>query len=125
MPRSGNWLRPLKRRAIYERDGRACVYCGSDERLVVDHITPRARGGSNEATNLVTACKRCNDRKRGLLLSEFVPDPRERRRVRNFTRRCLARVIERIRFEAAVERGVEAWIRQQGAHERAAEGCPW
>ena len=59
-----NWLRPEKRLAIYLRDGMACCYCGgsveSGERLTLDHITPHSRGGSNEATNLVTCCHRCN-----------------------------------------------------------------
>lgn len=61
-----NWIRQEKRLAIYLRDGLACVWCGAavedDDStiLTLDHLTPHSRGGSNEATNLVTACKRCN-----------------------------------------------------------------
>lgn len=59
-----NWLRPEKRLAIYLRDGLACCYCGAsvetETKLTLDHLTPRSRGGSNQATNLVTACVRCN-----------------------------------------------------------------
>jgi len=58
------WIRPEKRLAIYVRDGFDCVYCrgvfplGTD--LTLDHITPRSRGGSNDASNLVTCCFSCN-----------------------------------------------------------------
>jgi hypothetical protein len=31
--------------------------------LTLDHITPKSRGGSNLPSNLVTACKPCNQRK--------------------------------------------------------------
>jgi 5-methylcytosine-specific restriction endonuclease McrA len=61
-----NWIRKEKRFAIYERDGLACIYCGAtaeDAVLSLDHIIPVALGGTNEAINLVTACKRCNDTK--------------------------------------------------------------
>ena len=60
------WIRPEKRLAIYLRDGLACCYCGRDLRgapkwdVTLDHLTPRGRGGSNAAHNLVTACCRCN-----------------------------------------------------------------
>lgn len=59
-----NWLRPEKRLAIYLRDGLACAYCGEaiedGARLTLDHLTPYSRGGSNDASNLVTCCHRCN-----------------------------------------------------------------
>ena len=59
-----NWIRQEKRLAIYLRDGLACVYCGAavedGAQLSLDHLTPDSRGGSNEATNLVTCCSRCN-----------------------------------------------------------------
>ena len=62
----GKWIRPVKRLAIYLRDGLACAYCGDgveDEggvMLSLDHIKPHVFGGSNAACNLVTACRRCN-----------------------------------------------------------------
>lgn len=60
------WIRPEKRLAIYMRDSFGCAYCGRDLRqadateLNLDHLLPRVAGGSNEPTNLVTACKSCN-----------------------------------------------------------------
>ncbi len=52
-----------QRLRIYSRDDYACVYCGSGSRLTLDHVLPRSRGGSNEDTNLVTACQSCNSSK--------------------------------------------------------------
>jgi 5-methylcytosine-specific restriction endonuclease McrA len=58
------WIRREKRLAIYLRDGLACCYCGATledgAELSLDHIRPYSKGGSNEASNLVTCCKRCN-----------------------------------------------------------------
>ncbi|WP_299805894.1 HNH endonuclease [Tardiphaga sp.] len=49
------------RQFIFDRDGRACTYCGAvDEPLHCDHVVPASRGGSNEPSNLTTACKPCN-----------------------------------------------------------------
>lgn len=47
----------------YARDGFKCVYCGSIDRLTIDHIVPLARGGSNTSENLQTLCQRCNSSK--------------------------------------------------------------
>lgn len=58
-----------KRRAlILSRDGYRCQYCGITAAdgaiLEVDHKVPRARGGSDRMTNLITACRECNRSKR-------------------------------------------------------------
>lgn len=55
-------LKPNRTR-IYKRDGHKCVYCGSTKNLTLDHVMPKSRGGSNEWTNLVTSCFKCNLRK--------------------------------------------------------------
>jgi len=59
-----NWIRPVKRLAIYMRDGLACAYCGATieggAQLTLDHLKPYSKGGSNSASNLVTCCARCN-----------------------------------------------------------------
>jgi len=44
---------------------RACYYCGSGERLTVDHLIPRVRGGQDGADNLIWACRACNSSKQG------------------------------------------------------------
>jgi 5-methylcytosine-specific restriction endonuclease McrA len=64
--RSSKWCPKAKRLAIYIRDGFSCAYCGTDLRdaapyqISLDHLIPREAGGTHEATNLVTACFRCN-----------------------------------------------------------------
>ncbi len=59
-----NWIRQEKRLAIYLRDGLACCYCSAavedDATLTLDHLRAYANGGSNDATNLITCCHRCN-----------------------------------------------------------------
>lgn len=52
----------LTRKNILRRDNYKCAYCGrSDLMLTVDHIIPKARGGSDSWENLVTACTKCNN----------------------------------------------------------------
>jgi hypothetical protein len=52
---------PLKIRfACYKRDMFTCQYCGAKEQLTLDHVVPRASGGSSAMTNLVTCCWPCN-----------------------------------------------------------------
>lgn len=51
------------RNRIYKRDGYQCVYCGSHRNLTLDHVIPKSRGGTNEWTNLVTSCQKCNLKK--------------------------------------------------------------
>lgn len=51
---------------LFRRDRNLCAYCGErlDRReLTRDHIFPRARGGRDVWTNVVTACRACNTRK--------------------------------------------------------------
>ena len=37
-----------------------CVICGVTEGLEHHHIIPRAEGGTNEETNLLTVCNNCH-----------------------------------------------------------------
>ena len=44
--------------------GHACTYCGKqDMPLQVEHIVPKAKGGSNRVSNLCIACEKCNSAK--------------------------------------------------------------
>lgn len=61
----------LTRKNILRRDSYKCGYCGrSDLPLTIDHITPRARGGSDTWENLICACTVCNNRKGDRLPAE-------------------------------------------------------
>lgn len=51
------------RLAVYERDGHACLHCGTTERLSLDHIHPHSLGGPDTIDNLQTLCRPCNSRK--------------------------------------------------------------
>lgn len=51
---------------VYTRDKFTCQYCDrkcEPHDLSYDHVIPRAKGGRTEWTNIVTACKPCNNRK--------------------------------------------------------------
>ena len=41
----------------------ACIDCGSTDDLTVDHIIPKARGGTDEPENLATRCRTHNSSK--------------------------------------------------------------
>lgn len=51
------------RKAVYERDGWACVRCGRTDSLTVDHKWPHIRGGALALENLQTLCASCNTAK--------------------------------------------------------------
>jgi len=53
----------LTRRNVIRRDQHRCAYCGSAERLTIDHVLPKSRGGPDTWENLVAACTACNNRK--------------------------------------------------------------
>lgn len=60
---------------IFKRDNFSCQYCGKNPiengcKLNIDHIIPRNRGGTNESSNLITACEECNLGKGDILLTE-------------------------------------------------------
>lgn len=52
--------------------GNVCIYCGESKPLTRDHKMPVIRGGSNDITNIVPACKSCNSRKRDQTAEEFL-----------------------------------------------------
>ena len=59
------------RAALYAAQNGKCHYCGErmswtperDDSLTLDHIIPRALGGTNAQTNLIACCRDCNNRK--------------------------------------------------------------
>lgn len=59
--------RPVKLRFdVLARDNYTCRYCGRkapDVVLVIDHVVPFSAGGTDEPSNLVTACEECNSGK--------------------------------------------------------------
>lgn len=53
----------LTRKNVMRRDRGRCQYCGSRDRLTIDHVFPKSRGGKDTWENLVAACVPCNNRK--------------------------------------------------------------
>ncbi len=67
---------------LFARDDYQCQYCGRRsselkprESLTRDHLIPISRGGSNEWTNVVTACSSCNTRKANRMPNEIGMTP--------------------------------------------------
>ena len=62
------YVPPLNNQTLFKRDANVCLYCATRFRasdLTRDHITPLSRGGRDVWTNVVTACRRCNNHKGG------------------------------------------------------------
>ena len=45
----------------------------SYKELTLDHVIPKSKGGKTEWTNIVTACKKCNNEKGSHLLKPYKP----------------------------------------------------
>lgn len=95
------WIRPVKRMAIYHRDGFSCAYCGATVEdgavLTLDHLLSCELGGGNGEENLVTCCLSCNSSKRADTMREWFRTLRDRgidtskigRRIRRLVKRPL------------------------------------
>lgn len=55
---------------IFNRSNGKCVYCGA-KATEIDHVIPRANGGTNSTYNLVASCRVCNQMKSNLSLKDF------------------------------------------------------
>ncbi len=54
------------RQNIIWRDNNQCQYCAnyfSSDKLTMDHVLPKSRGGKNTWENLVASCMKCNQKK--------------------------------------------------------------
>ncbi|MEK9767324.1 MAG: HNH endonuclease [Betaproteobacteria bacterium] len=66
----------LTRQNLLLRDDYTCQYCGSTREdlkgqvLTKDHVIPKAKGGKDTWSNLVTACHSCNNKKGNFLLED-------------------------------------------------------
>ncbi len=61
------------REYLLEKWNRECAYCGiKDVPLQIEHIHPRAKGGSNSITNLTLSCEKCNAKKGTKDIKDFL-----------------------------------------------------
>ena len=81
VPAHGGQLRghrsaiPLEvRKEIARRTDWRCSYCGcelNNRSLVIDHVYPVHRGGTNSIDNLTAACRSCNHYKNTFTVDQF------------------------------------------------------
>lgn len=71
-PRMSGTRWEVRRTLVFLRDHFMCQYCGTrSDTLHCDHRHPYSRGGSDDFSNLVAACPRCNLRKHNKTAREF------------------------------------------------------
>lgn len=58
---------------LLETFGHVCAYCLRPGKLECDHFRPLKSGGERRLENIVPACRKCNARKHGGLVFDFVP----------------------------------------------------
>jgi len=61
-----DYVPPLNNETLFRRDAHLCLYCGGRflaRELSRDHVRPFSQGGRDVWTNVVTACRRCNNLK--------------------------------------------------------------
>jgi 5-methylcytosine-specific restriction endonuclease McrA len=80
------------REYLLEKWGRQCAYCGAkDVPLQVEHIHPKAKGGSNSISNLSLSCEKCNLKKGTKDINEFLKkDPTRLEKILKQAKRPLA-----------------------------------
>ncbi len=106
MPASFNTNGMRRREILWRRENKKCFWCGCPTRLskdhawdtaTDDHVIPRYKGGTNDVSNLVSACNRCNNRRNhedslklaeGALLGKYkmdsnVPSPNAGKKIPN------------------------------------------
>ncbi len=85
------------REYLLEKWGRQCAYCGArGTPLQIEHICPKARGGSSRVSNLALACRACNEAKAAQPIEVFLARKPE------VLRRILAQAKRPLKDAAAV-----------------------
>lgn len=52
-----------RRRRLLSQGGGACFFCGVPNAQTLDHLIPKAKGGTEHDQNILPACSRCNNSK--------------------------------------------------------------
>ena len=64
----------MKREVIYSKYNGLCAYCGKEitiKEMQIDHLKPKIFGGSDDISNLLPACRECNNYKYNYSLEQF------------------------------------------------------
>jgi 5-methylcytosine-specific restriction endonuclease McrA len=113
----GRWIRVEKRLAINLRDRFTCLVCAKDlhdtdpRDVTLDHVTPKADGGSNHESNLFTACRSCNCSRQDKPLTRFA-SPEAVKHIRRNVKRSLKPYLSLAKAYFADEVGMEEAIGQ-------------
>jgi 5-methylcytosine-specific restriction endonuclease McrA len=92
------------REYLLEKWQRTCAYCGKqDVPLQIEHIHPRAHGGTNRISNLTLACQKCNEKKGTQDIQEFLKNKP------NVLKKVLAQAKAPLKDAAAVN--TTRWLR--------------
>jgi hypothetical protein len=87
----GNLAGAEVREYVLLRGNHTCAYCDAQNvPLNLDHIIPKAKGGSNRVSNLVPACIKCNSTKSDTLVEIFVKDKTRLNKILAQTKKSLA-----------------------------------
>jgi hypothetical protein len=89
-----------------------CMYCGSTEKLTIDHIHPIIKGGNSERINLTRACNRCNCLKTGFYIDVFYHRMFQKRAEEYIKfQKWVGRYTSCIRRNHPIERMMDAWLK--------------
>lgn len=92
------------RENIYKRDRYTCQYCLLQFQhydLTLDHVVPASKGGKKSWTNIVTACRDCNQRKADKSLREVDMQLRQKPREPSW--------LQKIGVEINPEKAPDSW----------------
>lgn len=115
---------------VLRRDNHTCRYCGAtapDVKLTVDHVTPQALGGSDDPSNLVTACEPCNNGKTSVPADAPIVADVQQDALRWATAMEQAAALAHAKYEVRLDyRNVfrEAWEEWTSGPERAQKPVP-
>ena len=80
------------RQYLLEKWGRDCAYCGKPGlKLQIEHIQPKAKGGSNRISNLTLSCESCNLKKGTQDIKDFLKkDPERLKKILDLSKKPMA-----------------------------------
>ena len=64
----------IDRAKVHTKYNGRCAYCGKEitvKEMQVDHLVPKKAGGTDDISNLMPSCRRCNHYKRAHSLETF------------------------------------------------------
>lgn len=89
----------IERNKILNYSCNSCFYCGnllSEEKMHVDHMVPKSKGGSNRRKNLIASCGPCNIFKSNSTVNEFLSRVKDKHSILTKRINYLEKIIENI-----------------------------